>query len=204
MHDKLMHLFKSSQSIIKMATELLVNIADLVNIVDGFISYAEETHQVKIDKQDLLNHLNIKKVSKPTKAKAGTAEKAERVKCKQIIKKSGIQCIKMAAPGSEFCNIHSNQKKELPKPKVTKAPVKVAAKKQTSADADEKKNKLKAVIKKEESESDEEENNELDETPNEPEEDTKKKEYVVETPKKTISLQAKNNSLSGKLNLKKN
>lgn len=184
-------------------TKLFIGINDLVNeTINNVVTYVEEKHSVKIDKQDLLNSLNIKAVTKTTKSKP--AEKATRIQCKQIIKKSGNQCVKAAAPGSLYCSIHSNvSMNDMPQVRTTK----VVSNKSSNSIDDAKKSDLKAKIIQNQKDKDtvkekeriiSEENITID-VDNDDLEDQNK--FIVETPKK-ISLSTKSpGGLSGKLRI---
>ena len=201
-------------------SELYVNVVGLGNIVDGFIDYVHEKHDIEIDKVELLEQLKIKSVSKPPKAtKTKAADKPERTKCERIIVKTGNQCVKMAAPDSKYCNIHNNQKKEIPSVKPVAAKAKPTAakvvnvKKQTSATEDARKEEIKKKMTavnspdKEikvyvEKNVPEEEIEDVDLTEDD-QAPIPEKEYPIEPPKKTINILNKTSTgpLSGKLKL---
>lgn len=201
-----------------MSSGLLVNIAGIGSIIDNFIDYVREKHNVEIDKQDFLNYTNIKSIPKDTKkpvAKvASTEPAAPKPKCIQTVKKTGKQCVKNAAPNSEYCNIHT-PKTALAQPKLAPKIVK----KPTTTDEQAKKNNLKNLIVTKAAKAPEEQSEEAAETIENEDieltEEVTEEEYVVETPKRqaitlnnkpkmpsaSMPLTANSNLLSSKLKL---
>lgn len=179
-------------------TKLFIGINDLVNeTINNVVTYVEEKHSVKIDKQDLLNSLNIKAVTKTTKTKS--TEKTARIQCKQIIKKSGNQCVKAAAPGSSYCSIHSNvSMNDMPQVKTTKV---ISSKSSNSID-DAKKLELRTKLLQNQKEKDTKEKviSEENITIVGDDDSDDQDKFIIETPKK-ISLSTKSGGLANKLRI---